>query len=416
MSDPSPNPFSPELGVVRLNRFLSEAGVASRRDADELIFAGAVTVNGRVVLDPAERLDPERDAVKVRGKRVLREPTTYVLLNKPERVVSTLDDPAKRTTVVDLLRGVKARIYPVGRLDYNTSGLLLLTNDGELALKLTHPRYGFPKTYLAKVEGIPSPKSLLKLSTGVHIPAWSGRYERTQPAGVHLLKRMRREALLEIVLREGRQHQVRKMCEAVGHPVVQLTRIKFGFLSGHGLGPGQWRYLTSEEVEKLKAFKPETLTLRPGAQPGPARPGGSDRSGAGRKPGPGFRAQGSRSSRPQASHPGRPDPSGGRPSQPTWPGAGPRPQSRPGQPVRPGEGPRLQGRFGLPARPGTGFRPQDRPGQPERKGSQGRPGQPARPGARPYSQGRPEFRSTRPGGPARPGSKPAWSKKNRRPR
>jgi len=243
---------------VRINRFLAEAGVCSRRDADQLIFNRQVTVNGAVADSPAVRVQPGRDVVKAQGRRVVWPSRfVYVLLNKPEGVISTVEDPKHRATVVEMLKGVGARVFPVGRLDYNTSGLLLRTNDGELALKLTHPRYEFPKTYHAKVEGVPTPMALRKLAMGVHIPSETGRYEKSLPAQARLLERYRRNALVEITLREGRKHQVRKMCAAIGHPVVKLARVKFGFLTAARLPVGTWRYLTPEEVKRLKAFKPD---------------------------------------------------------------------------------------------------------------------------------------------------------------
>ncbi len=242
-----------EADGLRLNRFLADSGVASRRDADELIFSGQVTVNGQVARSPALRVDPRRDAVKLNGKRIWPQAAVYVLLNKPEGYISTVDDPGRRPTVLDLVRGVRSRVYPVGRLDINTSGLLLLTNDGDLAVRLTHPRYGFPKTYLAKVKGVPGRNALSKLAAGVRIPTAEGVYERTLPAKVRLVKQFKRNAMLEITLTEGRQHQVRKMCAAVGHSVIQLTRVKFGFLTLAHLPSGRWRYLAAEEVRRLQS-------------------------------------------------------------------------------------------------------------------------------------------------------------------
>ena len=248
---------------MRLNRFLAEAGVCSRRDADTLIFARQVTVNGKVIDLPSFRIDPRQDAVKVSGKRVHPQPLVYILLNKPEGVISTLQDPEKRATVVDLLKGVRARVYPVGRLDYNTSGVLMLTNDGILALRLMHPRYGFVKTYHAKVSGVPSPIAIRRLCYGVRIEAWSGRYEKTLPTKARLLKKTGKSSVVEIILREGRQHQVKKMCAAIGNPVEKLMRVKFGFLSASGLALGAWRYLSTAEVAKIKSFEPEPITPTP---------------------------------------------------------------------------------------------------------------------------------------------------------
>lgn len=251
----------------RLNQFLAEAGICSRRDADDLIRRGVVTVNGAVASDPSVRIVPQRDAVKAEGKLVRLEPLVYILLNKPAGVISTLEDPEGRTTVRDLLRGVRARVYPVGRLDWNTEGVLLLTNDGDLAQQLTHPRFGFPKTYVAKVSGYPEGGALRKLALGVRIPGWDGRYEKTLPARVRVRQRVREGALLELTLREGRQHQVKKMCAAVGHPVLALARIRFGFLTPAGLAPGQWRHLTREEVSRLKSSSPATAPVERSRRP-----------------------------------------------------------------------------------------------------------------------------------------------------
>jgi 23S rRNA pseudouridine2605 synthase len=244
---------------VRLNRFLAESGVGSRRDADELIAGARVTVNGTVVTDPGHGLDPDRDSVKVLGKRVRPQRLVYILLNKPEGVITTVDDPERRRTVLDLLPGLKARIYPVGRLDANTSGVLLLTNDGDLAQRLTHPRYGFPRTYHAKVTDQPSPGDLHKLESGVNIPTAEGRRERTLPARAKLVQKFERHAQIELTLTEGRQHQVKKMFAVIGHPVIKLARVKYGFLTTAGLPRGGWRYLTAEEVARLKAWRPSVV-------------------------------------------------------------------------------------------------------------------------------------------------------------
>lgn len=243
---------------IRLNRYLAESGICSRRDADQLIFDGVVTVNGTVINDPAYQLERDQAAVKVNKKRIFLQPLTYILMNKPSGVVSTVDDPEGRMTVINLLKGVKIRVYPVGRLDYNTTGALLLTNDGECALKLTHPRYGFEKTYHAKVSGHPGPAAINKLVTGVRMPMGKGRFEKSLPAKVRLLKKMGKDALLEISLKEGKQHQVKKMCQAVGHRVEKLSRVKLGFLTTKRLSLGSWRYLTPQEIERLLHDQPKT--------------------------------------------------------------------------------------------------------------------------------------------------------------
>ncbi len=240
---------------VRLNRFLAENANYSRREADEVVFGGSVTVNGTVAETPAYQVDPEHDSVKVAGKRIWPHPKVYVLLNKPEGVVSSAEDPLRRNTVVELLHGVRAHVYPVGRLDINTTGVMLLTNDGDLAMRLTHPRFGFAKTYQAKVQGIPSTKTLQKLGAGVRVPSETGRMEMTMPAKVRLVKTFESNSLIELTVNEGRYHLVKKMCMVVGHPVIKLTRVKFGFLTTAGLALGRWRYLTTEEVARLKSGK-----------------------------------------------------------------------------------------------------------------------------------------------------------------
>jgi pseudouridine synthase len=225
---------------VRLNAFLARAGVASRRRADELILAGRVTVNGET-----GRFDTfvgERDRVEVDGRSVAPQRLVHVLLHKPAGVVTTARDPAGRTTVVDLV-GHATRIVPVGRLDVETTGALLLTNDGQLAHRLAHPRYGVEKTYVADVEGVPTDATLRRLAEGVELDDGP-----TAPARVRRLAPSR----LELVLHEGRNRQVRRMCEAVGHPVRRLRRSRYAGLDVRGLAPGEWRALRRDEVERLR--------------------------------------------------------------------------------------------------------------------------------------------------------------------
>jgi pseudouridine synthase len=225
---------------VRLNAFLSRAGVASRRGADELIRAGRVVVNG----EPG-RFDHEvgrRDYVKVDGARVELQPLTYVLLDKPAGAITTARDPQGRPTVVDLV-GHDVQLAPVGRLDVHTTGLLLLTNDGDLAHRLAHPRYGVEKVYLAEVDGDPDVDTVRRLAGGVELDDGM-----TAPARVRRLGFGR----LELVLHEGRNRQVRRMCEAVGHPVRRLRRTGYAGLSDDGLEPGTWRDLTRAEVGELR--------------------------------------------------------------------------------------------------------------------------------------------------------------------
>jgi len=236
---------------VRLNAFLSRAGVASRRAADELIKGGRVRVNG----DPGE-LNTQvgaRDVVEVDGERVRLQKLAYVLLNKPAGVVTTARDPHGRKTVVDLI-GRRPGVVPVGRLDADTTGALLLTNDGPLAHRLAHPRYEVEKVYVADVEGEPSDAALQQLQEGIDLEDG-----RTAPARVRRLVPSR----VKLSLHEGRKHQVKRMCEAVGHPVQRLHRSRYAGLTVDGLREGEWRDLEPAEVESLHA-----LTRRTRARPG----------------------------------------------------------------------------------------------------------------------------------------------------
>ena len=246
---------------VRLQKILSQAGIASRRAAEKLIADGRVSVNGSTVTAMGIKADLAADDIRVDGRRIkAAERSRYILLYKPAGVVSTRSDPQRRQTVVDLLRGVREYVYPVGRLDYDTEGLLLLTNDGDLAAMLTHPRHGVERTYEAKVAGIPDEDALTKLRTGIPL---DGR--RTLPADVDLLTRRQkngvgghlkrtpgRDAWLRMTIREGRNRQVRRMCEAVGHPVRELRRTRIGPLQDTRLKPGQWRELRDDEVMALR--------------------------------------------------------------------------------------------------------------------------------------------------------------------
>jgi pseudouridine synthase len=235
---------------ARLQKILSQAGVSSRRAAEKLIAEGRVTVNGRTVREMGVKADPARDDIRVDGRRIRTAGRLrYILLNKPAGVVTTRSDPQRRTTVIDLLDGVREYVYPVGRLDYDTEGLLLLTNDGELAATLTHPRHGVARTYEAQVAGMPDDDAIDRLRRGIPL---DGR--RTLPAQVTLVNRGRRDrdGFIAITIREGRNRQIRRMCEAVGHPVKKLRRIRFGPIADRRLRAGEWRELTAAELEKLK--------------------------------------------------------------------------------------------------------------------------------------------------------------------
>jgi 23S rRNA pseudouridine2605 synthase len=226
---------------VRLNAYLARAGVASRRKADELIKAGRVTVNG----EPGQlnTFVESRDVVEVDGRRVDKQPLTYLLLNKPAGTVTTARDPQGRRTVVELVPR-DPRVVPVGRLDADTTGALLLTNDGELAHRLAHPRYGVEKTYIVDVEGEPDDSALRRLESGVELDDG-----RTAPARARRLARNR----LELTIHEGRNRQVKRMLEAVGHPVQRLHRSAYAGLTVEGLEPGAWRELEPSEVDRLRA-------------------------------------------------------------------------------------------------------------------------------------------------------------------
>jgi pseudouridine synthase len=224
-----------------LNAYLARAGVASRRKADELIKAGRVRVNG----EPAKlnTFVGDGDRVEVDGTRVAKQRLAYVLLNKPAGVVTTASDPHNRPTVVGLVAH-PTRIVPVGRLDADTTGALLLTNDGALAHRLAHPRYGVEKTYVADVEGEPADEALRALAAGVELEDGP-----TAPARARRLTRSR----VELTIHEGRKHQVKRMLEAVGHPVRRLHRSVYAELTVEGLAPGGWRELDGAEIERLRA-------------------------------------------------------------------------------------------------------------------------------------------------------------------
>jgi 23S rRNA pseudouridine2605 synthase len=236
---------------VRLQKIISTAGVASRRAAEKLIQEGRVSVNGDIVRELGSKADPEVDEIRVDDRRVKRaQRPRYYLLNKPRGYVTTRSDPEKRRTVLDLLKGVREYVYPVGRLDFDSEGLLILTNDGELAATLTHPRHEVERVYDAQVLGVPDAHDIERLSKGIVL---EGR--RTSPAHVELVGGHRGDSetsVLRVTIHEGRSRQVRKMCDAIGHPVRTLRRIRIGPIVDKNLRLGAYRELTAEEVRRLK--------------------------------------------------------------------------------------------------------------------------------------------------------------------
>ncbi|MCC5909866.1 MAG: rRNA pseudouridine synthase [Clostridiaceae bacterium] len=232
---------------MRLQKFLASCGIASRRKSEEIIKSGIVEVNGEVITEMGYKIDPEKDKITVKGAEINQESEfIYVLLNKPIGYITTVSDQFKRKKVTDLINS-PYRLFPVGRLDYNTSGLLILTNDGELTYKLTHPKFKVEKVYIAKVEGRLQPKEIQDFETGLQIEDYV-----TSPAKLKVIKEDTKSSILQIKIKEGRNRQVRKMCAAIGHPVLQLKRVAIGDLRIEGVEIGKWRYLSNKEIQYLK--------------------------------------------------------------------------------------------------------------------------------------------------------------------
>lgn len=238
--------------MERLQKVISHAGIASRREAENLIQAGRVKVNGSVITELGSKVDQYKDKIVVDGKMIASEEAVYFMLHKPRGIITSVKDEKGRKTVIDLLTDVEQRVYPVGRLDYATEGLLLLTNDGELTNNLIHPRYKIYKTYIVKVQGIPEEEKLDLLRIGVRLEDGV-----TAPAKVIMTQVDPREnvATLEMTIHEGKNRQIRRMCEKIGYPVQALKRVKFASLSLDGLRRGQYRKLSKEEVMSLKTIK-----------------------------------------------------------------------------------------------------------------------------------------------------------------
>lgn len=232
--------------MERLQKYLAACGVASRRASEALIEEGRVTVNGEVAAVGC-KVDPASDTVLLDGKPVGEEAPVYLLLNKPPNTVTTAKDTHGRKTVLDCLQGLGARVYPVGRLDLDVGGVLLLTNDGELANRLIHPRYQIPKVYLAWVWGRAGDDAIARLEAGVELEDGV-----TAPAKARAMKHTAKQSLIRLQIHEGKKREVKRMCKAVGHPVASLVRVEFGGIRVGDLKPGEWRHLTEDEVGMLR--------------------------------------------------------------------------------------------------------------------------------------------------------------------
>ncbi|WP_370838787.1 pseudouridine synthase [Intestinibacter bartlettii] len=235
---------------MRINKYIALCGVASRRKAEELILAGRVTVNDEVMTELSYKVDEENDIVKVDDKLIKEEnKLVYILLNKPEGYITTVKDQFNRPSVLDLVSDIKERVYPIGRLDYETSGLLLLTNDGDLTYKLTHPKHEVDKTYVARVKGKLTKEEIERFKTGLKIEDYT-----TAPAKLKVIKydEQKDSSLLEIKIHEGKNRQVRKMCKAINHPVLRLRRSAMGKIKIGDCEIGKYRYLTEDEIKYLK--------------------------------------------------------------------------------------------------------------------------------------------------------------------
>jgi len=234
--------------LIRLNKYLSQVGIASRREADRLITEGRVKINNQVVQVLGYKIDDQKDRIEIDGREVKKEQNLiYLMLNKPKGYLVTLKDAFGRPTVMNLLSNLKQRVFPVGRLDYDSEGLLLFTNDGELTYRLTHPRYNIKKTYLVKVKGEPDNAKLNRLGKGLFLDG-----KKTAPAKVTLLESNPRRSFLRIEIHEGRKREIRRMFESIGHRVLKLVRVDFAGLKIGKLKSGTWRFLRQKEIKKLK--------------------------------------------------------------------------------------------------------------------------------------------------------------------
>ncbi len=234
--------------MIRLQKVLAQAGVASRREAEKMILNGRIKVDGKVIKELGTKVDPEKNDIEVDDRSISKsEKKVYYLLNKPKGCVTTMKDPRGRPTVNDLLKDIDERVYPVGRLDYDTTGVLIITNDGELANALAHPKKEIDKYYHALVQGVPSNEALKRLRDGVQLEDG-----KTAPAKVRVLEIKGNKSWLEIIIHEGKNRQVKRMCEAISHKVLRLKRTRFGPLEVNDLAPGKIRALKDGEIEALK--------------------------------------------------------------------------------------------------------------------------------------------------------------------
>jgi 23S rRNA pseudouridine2605 synthase len=236
--------------LVRLHKILADAGVASRRKGEELILAGRVSVNNKVIRELGIMADPASDRIRVDGKPLpLPAPKVYYLFYKPRGVITSLHDPEGRTTIQDLIPRIKVKIFPVGRLDYDAEGLLLLTNDGEMAMRLAHPRYRVPRTYLVKVRGVLTAEEIAKIEQGVMLDDGMSPAIKVAP-----IRKLQKNSVVRVTLHEGRNRVIKRTFEAMRHPVLRLKRIGFASLTLEGLHPGEYRPLSSEEIEHVRGL------------------------------------------------------------------------------------------------------------------------------------------------------------------
>ncbi|WXR61819.1 pseudouridine synthase [Peptostreptococcaceae bacterium AGR-M142] len=232
---------------MRINKYIAKSGLCSRRKAEELIINNKVCVNDILVTELAFKVDEKNDIVKVNGKIIsIKEKLVYYLLNKPVGYISSAKDERGRKTVIDLLKDVKERIYPIGRLDYDTSGLLLLTNDGDLTYKITHPKHNIKKTYEAYIEGVPTKEEISSFEKGLKIEDYT-----TSKAKFDIVNIKGKNSIVSITIHEGKNRQVRKMCDKINHPVIKLKRVSIGNIKLNNLIEGKYRPLNKEEIKYL---------------------------------------------------------------------------------------------------------------------------------------------------------------------